>query len=96
VDDTRCPHSILSAFKPARGPLTTEDNEGKRTEEQRRVDTLIHCLLLGRAITQIINLVGRTHKLYELAAAARSEQKQANSWIHLAPNRDFPGQRNTE
>jgi len=33
-------------------------------------------LFLGRAITQIINLVGRTHKLSELAAAIRSERNK--------------------
>jgi len=42
----------------------TQDNEGKGKL----------CLLLRRAFTQIINFVGRTHKLYELAVATCSEQ----------------------
>jgi len=39
-------------------------------------------LFLGRAITQIINLVGRTHKLSEIAAAIRSERNKKISSLH--------------
>jgi len=33
------------------------------------------------AITQILNLVGRTHKLYEIAAATRSEPNQEKQFV---------------
>jgi len=97
VDVTHCPNKILNPFEPARGPLsrTHWTNKARHRRSNVAQQTTVSCkilrrrdfnLRLGRTITQIVNLVGRTHKLSELVARKTKQNASASGHIRHNPH----------